>query len=176
MTITNEQADYLIHLKKKIIQDDKILDAINLNQEYPIAWSFDLVSADDEDFSFRWIIKQSGKNALKISLHYQEADSNIGLLRVDYYGAHQNPQVAKDDLPEKFRQYVGKFFTHDESHVHYHVEGYKPLAWAIPIADTDIKTMGISNENKNSDLIASILDFAQIINIETQITINPLLL
>ena len=80
MIITNEQADYLIHLKKKIIQDDKILDAINLNQEYPIVWSFDLVSSEDEDFSFKWVIKQSGKNALKISLHYQAADSNIGLL------------------------------------------------------------------------------------------------
>ena len=176
MIITNEQADYLIHLKKKIIQDDKILDVINLNQEHPIVWSFDLVSAEDDDFSFRWVIKQSGKNALKISLHYQEAGSNMGLLRVDYCGTHQNPQVAKDNLPEKFRQYAGKFFTHDESHVHYHVDGYKPLAWAIPIADTEMKTMEISKENKNNDLIASILDFAHLINVETQITINPLLL
>lgn len=176
MIITNEQADYLILLKKKIIQDDKILDAINLNQEYPIVWSFDLVSAEDEDFSFRWVIKQSGKNALKISLHYQEADSNMGLLRVDYCGTHQNPQVAKDNLPERFRQYVGKFFSHNESHVHYHVDGYKPLAWAIPIADTDMKPIVISEESKNDDLIASIHEFAHLINIETQITINPLLL
>ena len=176
MIITNDQADYLIHLKKKIFQDDKLLDSIILNQEYPIVWSFDLVSAEDEDFSFKWVIKQSGKNALKISLHYQESDSNIGLLRVDYCGTHQNPQTIIDQLPEKFHKYVGKYFSHEESHVHYHVDGYKPLAWAIPITDSEMKTIKITEENKNNDLISSILDFARLINIETQITINPLLL
>ena len=176
MIISNEQADYLIHLKKKILQNDIVLDRLTIDQEYPVNLRFELVSEDDAEFSFLWVVTQSAKNSLKISLHYQEDESKIGLLRVDYYGTHQNPFVANDDLPERFLPYIGKSFSFNESHVHYHVEGYKPLAWAIPIADSEIDTKEITETNANQQIISAILDFAKIINVETKITINPLLL
>lgn len=176
MIISNEQAEYLIHLKKKILQNDNVVDILNIDQAFPMNFRYELVSEDDDEFSFLWEVTQSSKNTLKISLHFQEDESKIGLLRVDYYGTHQNPFSAKEDLPEKFKPYVGKFFTYEECHVHYHVEGYKPLAWAVPIADSEIDTKEISEGNINQQMISAILDFAKIINVETKITINSLLL
>ncbi len=176
MIISNEQAEYLIHLKKKILQNDNVVDILNIDQAFPMNFRYELVSEDDDEFSFLWEVTQSSKNTLKISLHFQEDESKIGLLRVDYYGTHQNPFSTKEDLPEKFKPYVGKFFTYEECHVHYHVEGYKPLAWAVPIADSEMDTKEISEGNINQQMISAILDFAKIINVETKITINSLLL
>lgn len=176
MIISNEQAEYLIHLKKKILQNDNVVDILNIDQAFPMNFRYELVSEDDDEFSFLWEVTQSSKNTLKISLHFQEDESKIGLLRVDYYGTHQNPFSAKADLPEKFKPYVGKFFSYNECHVHYHVEGYKPLAWALPIADSEMDTKEISEDNINKQMISAILDFSKIINVETKITINSLLL
>ena len=36
---------------------------------------YDLVSDDDDEFSFLWEISQSPKNNLRISLHFQEDES-----------------------------------------------------------------------------------------------------
>lgn len=176
MIISNEQADYLINLKKKILQNETVLDNLPIDQEFPMNLRYELVSDEDNDFSFLWEITQSSKNMLKMSLHFQEDESKIGLLRLDYYGTHQNPFTAKEDLPEKFQPYIGKFFTYDECHMHYYVDGYKPLAWAVPIADTDVETKEITEGDANQQIISAILDFARIINVETKITINALLL
>lgn len=176
MIISNEQAEYLINLKKKIIQNDNVLDKIIIDQKYPMNMRFELVSDVDDEFSFLWVIAQSAKNSLKISLHYQEDESKMGLLRVDYYGTHQNPFVATENLPDKFKSYIGKSFSYDECHVHYHVEGYKSLAWAIPIEDSGISTKKITDKDTNMQLVSAIQEFAKIINLETLLTFNALLI
>lgn len=176
MVITNEQTDYLIQLKKKIIQDDKVLDRITIDQKYPMNLRYELISEEDDEFSFLWEITQSTKNAIRISLHFQEDESNEGLLRVDYNSGHRNPEMATDKLPERFIPYIGKWFTNEESHVHYHVEGYKSLAWAIPIEISEMPIKQINGDDNNVQLISAIQEFAKIINLETVININPLLL
>ena len=111
-------------------------------------------------------------------MHFQEDDSNenIGLLRVDYNSGHHNPEIARDDLPELFRPYIGKWFTNEESHVHYHVDGYKSLAWAVPIEATNVQTKEIKDGEMHANFINAIMEFAQMVNIETVIMVNPLLL
>lgn len=116
------------------------------------------------------------KNAIRISLHFQEDESKIGLFRVDYNSGHRNPETASDKLPQRFLPFVGKWFSNEESHVHYHVEGYKPLAWAVPIEDSEMTTKEIADTNTNEKLSSAIQEFAKIINLETVLTINTLLL
>lgn len=176
MIISNEQATTLIHLKKKILLNDEVQDRVTIQQTSPMNLRYELVSDDDDEFSFLWEISQSSKNALRISLHFQEDDSKIGLFRVDYNSGHHNPEVAKDDLPELFKPYIGKWFTNDESHVHYHVDGYRSLAWAVPIEITDVQIKEINTSDLNSAFVNAILGFAQMINVETVIMINPLLI
>ena len=176
MIISNEQAVALLQLKKKIILNDEVKDRITIQQACPMNLRYDLVSNDDDEFSFLWEISQSSKNNLRISLHFLEDESKIGLLRVDYNSGHHNPEVARDDLPEPFKPYIGKWFSNEESHVHYHVEGYKSLAWAIPIGISEMPTKEINGNDTNAQLISAIQEFARLINLETVITINPLLL
>ncbi len=176
MTISNEQADYLIHLKKKIIENDNMVDQLTINQAFPMHLRYELVSDVDKDFSFLWEITQSAKNSIRISLHFQEDESKIGLFRVDYNSGHRNPDTALDSLPPKFEPYIGKCFSNEESHVHYHVDGYKSLAWAIPIEISEMVIKQIPNNDINSKFVSAIQNFATIINLETVLTINPLLI
>lgn len=117
MKITNEQAEYLLSLPKKIVEGNQLLD--------------------------RTI----------------------------------NPEFILPHLPEKFHPFAGKDFTDKEHHIHYYVDGYKPLAWAIPIINDDFKIKEISEDvDFNSTFAEIIIQFAKTINIETAITINKQLL
>ena len=176
MVIPNDQVDYLLGLRKEVIgEDGKPLSSLTLNQKYPFHLRVELASSDDNEFSFLWEVKQSDKNSLKISLHFQEDESKIGLLRVDYNSFHQNPMKGKEDLPLRFQPYIGKSFN-NESHVHYHVDGYKALAWAVPIEATDFEVQDLSGDNVNQKISDAVEAFARFINISTHITINSLLI
>ena len=175
--MTTTQADYLIGLKKKISVDDKVANTIDINYTLPLDLRFELVSPDDDEFTFLWEITQSAKDELRVSLHCQEDGSKIGLFRVDYNGGHRNPNVANEHLPEKFYPYIGKVFSNSESHVHYFVEGYKQLAWALPISDTVLKDTNFGHDNYSYHKVSNcIVEFAKVLNIETCININQRLL
>jgi hypothetical protein len=134
--ITKEQADYLINLPKYIIEqvpkgENVYLESKNYVPTLPIDDRIYLASKVDDEFTFFLDINQSSKNQLKITLHFQEDDASIGLLRVDFNGRHKNPVLAIDNLPDIFKQYADSWI--EESHIHYFFEGYKPLSWAIPL-------------------------------------------
>lgn len=175
MKVTSEQAEYLLSLPKKIIQDNIILDKIVIEQKYPVRIRFELLSEQDGEFSFLWEIKQSGKNRIAISFHYQEDIGKTGLLRIDYNRGHKNPQTINDNVPEKFKPYVGAEFF--ENHIHYHVQGYKSLAWAIPLIDDDFAIKEIDDNSDYNTTFANVIKhFADVINLKTEITIHLLLL
>jgi hypothetical protein len=173
--MTNEQADYLLKLPKKIVKEDKLCTKLIIEQKFPFYERFELVSETDDEFSFLWKIQQSAKNTIRISLHFQEDDRKTGLLRIDFNGGHTNPEIINEYLPEKFRSYAGKVFSNTESHVHYHVQGYKSLAWAIPLTDDTFEIKAIDEKNLNSSFADIIKSFAKTINIETVITTHTLL-
>jgi len=174
MNITNEQAEYLLQLPKKIVRDNELLSQITINQTFPCNERFDLLSESDDDFSFLWEITQSQKNTLRISLHFMENDSKTGLLRIDYNGGHANPQTVNDFVPEKFHPYAGVQLT--QSHIHYYVQGYQTLAWAIPLTDDDFAIKSIDNHRFNEVFADIIKQFANKIHLETIININTLLI
>lgn len=175
--ITNEQADYLLALPKIIIEKERLLKNLTIEQNYPLHCRFALVSKVDDEFSFLWEIKQSKKNSIRISLHCQEDDSKTGLIRVDYNGGHTNPEVINEFVPEKFHPYAGKNFSADEHHIHYHVQGYNSLAWAIPLVSDEFPVKKLDNGSDfNRNFAEAIKLFADVIHLETEISINALLL
>jgi len=133
--ITKQQADYLPDLPKHIVEQDKFLDRKSYSPSLPLEDRLYMASKSDDEFTFFLDIKQSSKQQLKITLHFQEEDASIALLRVDFNGRHLNPEIANDNVPAEFKPYAGKWI--DESHIHYFVEGYKPLSWAIPLTVDD---------------------------------------
>jgi hypothetical protein len=99
-------------------------------------------------------------------LHFQEDEASIGLLRVDFNGRHRNPETITDKLPEVFKPYAGQWI--EESHIHYFVEGYKPLAWALPL--TADETFAIKTFNDISTIGEVLNEFGRKINLKTELT------
>jgi uncharacterized sporulation protein YeaH/YhbH (DUF444 family) len=99
-------------------------------------------------------------------------DTKTGLLRVDFNGRHENPEEVIENLPEDLLPLAGKFFDYNEPHIHYHVEGYKQMAWAKPVKDN----FPVSNITSSTDVLSAFHAFNTIIALETRFTINPILL
>ena len=107
--LTNDEAMNLIHLSKKVAEVEKTVDHVPL----PLALGngnarYQLRAEEEPDYLFLLEISRSAKNNLKITLHFQEDKSKIGLLRVDYSGKHKNPDEIKRSFPDRFKPYVGK--------------------------------------------------------------------
>lgn len=177
MKLTNEQADYLLSLPKKIVNNEDILNQIIIEQKFPLNLRFELISPSDNEVTFLWEINQSKKHGIRLSLHHQENDSKTGLFRVDFNSGHVNPEAISEFLPEKFHPFAGKIFTNNEHHIHYHVQGYKTLAWALPINETDFPIKEINDDSEFNTNFAELIEiFAKTINIVTKIKVEKLLL
>jgi len=164
---TNEEALSLIETEKVLKDPTQIIDlAAYKNRIY-------LIAPNEPDYEFFLEVTSNQKIQFKISLHHQESYSNIGLVRLDFKGRHQNPAEANSSLPERFKPYIGKFFEKDEPHIHFYVEGYKPLAWAIPLADLDIEPQEVQNMTNFNDII---VNFSSIINVVSSLTIQQAIL
>lgn len=177
MRVTNEQAEYLLKLPKKVVENGTLLDKLTIDQKFPFSARFELISEKDDEFTFLLEIQQSKKNRIRLSFHCQENDSKIGLLRVDYNSGHVNPEVLSEYVPEKFHPYAGKKFSPEEHHIHYYVQGYKSLAWAIPLSADQFEIKELNDDVNFNSTFADILKlFARTVNIETKILVNELLL
>lgn len=177
MKLTNDLADYLLTLPKKILDKGTLASEIVIHQTFPLTARYELISEEDDEFTFLWVIQQSKKNRIRVSFHHQENDGKTGLIRIDYNSGHKNPEIITDLVPEKFHPYVGKHFDNHEHHIHYHVQGYQNLHWAIPLsADSfPIKELN-ADPSFNSTFAEVIQSFASLVNIETEIKFNPILL
>jgi hypothetical protein len=126
-----ELADYLIGLEKYIVENGELINSKAILIESPINIKFNLVAKDDPDQAFLVDINESEKKALKITLHHQDDTTQNGLLRIDYLSRHKNPVDILDSVPERFRPFAGIFLDEYPGHIHYIVDGYSPLKWAI---------------------------------------------
>jgi hypothetical protein len=177
MKITNEQAEYLLKLPKKVVDNEILLKKLTIDQKFPFDARFELVSEKDDEFTFLWEIQQSKKNSIRVSFHHQENDSKTGLLRVDYNSGHKNPEIISEYVPEKFHPFAGKYFSNNEHHIHYHIQGYKSLAWAIPLTIDSFQIKELNNDEYFNSTFANVIKlFAKTVNIETEISVNELLL
>lgn len=173
--LTTEDAIELIKMPKMILVDGHPQQQFIINQEFPIDIRIEMCAVDNENLSFLWSIKQSKKMSIRMSLHCQQEDSHIGIIRVDYNSGHKNPDEAPDNLPEIFIPYIGKEFSMNESHVHLHItDEVQQMLWAIPIqvSEMHIKTFDASS----NDVESVIVEFAKLINVSTIIFMNKRLI
>ncbi|MCR4291576.1 MAG: hypothetical protein NUV76_01720 [Candidatus Kuenenia sp.] len=161
--ITQQQADYLLGLPKHIAEGDEVLERKMYTFSFPIDDKIYMVSKADDEFSFFLEITQSSKQNLKLTVHFQEEDVSIGLLRVDFNGRHLNPEIANDKVSDVFRPFAGQWL--EESHIHYFVEGYKPLAWAIPLKEDS--TFSVKDFTNISEFRNIFRVFGNKINLQT---------
>ena len=99
------------------------------------------------------------------------------LIRIDYNGGHKNPETITDFVPERLRSYAGKEFANNEHHIHYHVQGYQNLHWAIPLSADSFPIKELNADPSFNTTFAEVIQsFASLVNIETEIIFNPILL
>ncbi|MBM4177122.1 MAG: hypothetical protein FJ213_13270 [Ignavibacteria bacterium] len=169
---TTGEAEHLIQLPKKILIDEQLHDSININQKYPFRAKYLLANEEEKEFIFLLDVKQSAKFSLKFDLHHQEDQTNIGLLRVNYFGQHRNPEVVTEKVPIVLHKYAGKWFDFNEHHIHFYVEGYRELDWALPLLDDPFPVKEIKN---NTDISDAFLHFCSRINLVTRINFEGVL-
>lgn len=131
----------------------------------------------DEEFLFKWTIRQSAKELCKLSLNVIDKESSAGLLRVDYVAAevrHPNPQLVTDDVPDELKPYAG--LEIHGPHAHFNVLGYRPLVWARPLQDMGYETVSVVDENGFVNILPAILSFAKFINVNTPIVAQTCIL
>lgn len=167
--MTVELAEYLIGLDKYIVQNGEIVRKFSMEIQYPMSFRLTLSAPDDLDQNFLLDIKESERKALKISLHHQDNSTQNGLLRVDFNSRHFNPVDIAPTVPEIFKPFAGQWLDAYAGHIHYIVDGYKPLAWAIPLEFDDFP---IKELKGREDYIGMLDAFFQKINVRTDITFN----
>jgi hypothetical protein len=165
--LTNQEAKYLLELEKVLLNPNQTIDLSKKKNR------LELISHQDSDYDFWVEITTNQKIILKTSIHHLESNSYVGLLRIDYKGGHHNPANIESTLPEILIPYADKWFEPTESHMHIYVEGYKDLAWAIPLTDIDFPIKDISQPTDLSDLI---INFAHRINLKSLINIQQAIL
>jgi len=165
--MTVELAEYLIGLDKYIIQDGKMINSFLINIEYPMDFRLQLSAPDDLDQNLLVNVKESEKKSLKISLHHQDNSTQNGLLRVDYNARHLNPVEITQNVPEKFKPFAGLWLDEYAGHIHYVVNGYKPLAWAIPLEIDDFPVKQLTGKEDYTNILRA---FFHKINLKTTIT------
>lgn len=165
--LTNKEAKYLLELEKVLNDPNQTVDLSKKKNR------LELISHEDSDYQFWVEITTNQKIILKTSIHHLESNSYVGLLRIDYKGSHHNPTNILPTLPDFLVPYADKWFEPNESHMHIYVEGYKNLAWAIPLDDIDFPVKDI---NQPSDLSDLIINFARQINLKSLINIQQAIL
>ena len=167
--MTVEECNYLLSLPKYLIFNRSVKEELVINLSYPIDLNYKLNTPDDQNQQLIITIWESDKRHFKATLHHHNGRTNEGLIRIDYKGRHVNPAEVIDSLPDIYRPLAGKTLMADEAHIHYVVDGYKPLAWALPIEMTDypIKKL-VSRE----DYASTIEHFFRLINVRTKVVFN----
>lgn len=168
---TQEEANNLIALPKLVYLDKVGQRAYLLPAQVPVQTKLDLISENTE-YQFQLDINQSKKYSVKLSIHTQESESNIGLVRLDFFGTHTNPVEITDKVPYIFHEYAGKHFERHEHHIHYFVEGNNDLRWAIPLIVDGFPIRDIKNQN---DVYSAITEFSNKINIITDLKFQEVL-
>lgn len=167
--MTEELADYLIGLDKYIVENGETVNNYLLNIQFPMSLRLTLSAPDDLDQNLLINIIESEKKALKISLHHQDNSTQNGILRIDFNGRHLNPVEIIPTLPDIFRPFAGQWLDDYSSHLHYVVNGYKPLAWAIPL---EFDEFPVKELNAREDYSRTLSAFFQRINLKTTIIFN----
>ena len=164
-----ELAEYLIGLDKYVVRNGETVNTFSMDIQFPMSFRLTLSSPDDLDQNLFVDVKESEKKSLKISLHHQDHSTQNGLLRIDYNGRHFNPVDITETVPEIFRPFAGQWLDDYKGHIHYVVDGYKPLAWAIPL---ELDEFPVKELNGREDYTRMLNAFFHKINLKTVISFN----
>lgn len=147
------------HTKERGIDLSKDNNLVSLHAEH------------DDLLTFRLHVTTSKRVNLKLTCHHDH--EHIGLIRIDFHGAHKNPETITTDVPNFLHKYTGKRFSVEEHHIHIYVNDFD-LKWAVPVSDHEFRIKNIKNQ---TDIADSVREFSKLINLKTPLMFaqSPLL-
>lgn len=173
----DEVQDLLAKPKKLVTEEGYLLDMYCLDQKQPMAIELKLTDVETKKFLFRLSIKQSSKIGYKITFHLMNSNGNIPLSRLDINGSHFNPREITAKVPDFLKVHVGERIL--SSHLHYAVEGYDNLAWALSLKDVNdsrLKDVESSSKTITTDIAKALTGYFTYLNVLTKLEINLALL
>jgi hypothetical protein len=176
--LSNQEAYDLIREKKVFVNSP----IVNLTHT---KYRFEMESVNQRNLKF-FVDMEIKAETIKIKLsvgeyktwktshnHRSKSVGNIGLLRVDFGGKHENPPRANQHVPNWIAQFAGKYFERHEPHVHIYVETYSTqrLKWAVPLEvfEFDGKTFSVRAITSIDELELVTREFEDIINAQNSI-------
>lgn len=172
-----EVQDLIAKPKKLVAEDGHLIDSYYLDQKVPLCLTLDLTDTETQKIKFCLAVKQSSKIGYKINFHLMDSNGYIALSRLDINGRHGNPKEVTDKVPDFLVPHASEQIL--TSHLHYYVEGYSPLAWALPLADVNdenLKDVSASSSNVYVDIINALLGYLAFLNVRTKFTVNSMML
>lgn len=169
-----EELNVMLRAPKIILsEDNQAINDMTIDASFPIKrlrYTLGLLETVNNT-RLMWQINQSEKMQIRLSLHIQQEETNIGLIRLDYNAGHRNPTEISPNLPAVFHDYAGFDFANCPAHVHFHTENTpRDLVWALPIDECDIDIKDFDGRQPN--VRGVIQSFAKYINLTTQLAIN----
>lgn len=169
------EAQELVKMPKWVMDEEgEIIEELTISQEYPMRMRLNLVSGDSMKREFVLDVKQSEKYGIRLNFQMMD-DLNWGLARLDYNSNHKNPDILTGDVPEMFHAHVAELFE-GKAHLHYHVDGYPQLAWALPLDETEIATKDVTDDNMTQGFVEAFYSFVKYLNVQTKIIINRMVI
>ena len=168
MIITKEFADQLIAIEKKAFNGKEMMDTYSFTLANCLKERINMISIPNAEYEFFLEITRSKKHIIKLTLHFQNTDGQLPLLRIDYCGTHKNPEQPTEYVPKYFLPYTGQYIGVNIPHIHYFVQDYD-LKWAIPLSED---VFPIKNIQSTADIIEAILAFAKLVNLQSQLKIT----
>ena len=170
-----KEAQILVKQPKWVVEESgDIVKTLTMEQRFPMRFRLRLVSALDPNKVFLLDVKQSEKFGVRLNFQMMDG-SNWGLARLDYNSNHKNPDEITGDVPEIFKSHAGELFVM-RAHLHYHVDGYPQLSWALPLEETEIEQKDVKTEDLPHGFIGAFNSFVRYLNIQTELQINPMVL
>lgn len=166
--ISIDVVEQMMQIAKRVFFDDDFKRHYRVDIDESVKNRIPIASVPDAEYEFFLEIKQSAKKRLKVTLHFQNIDGPLPLLRIDYGGFHKNPEYANEHVPERFRLFCGQAFDLNTPHIHYFVQGYG-LNWALPLIEDEFPVKSIS---ARSDIMDAIQGMARLIKLETELEIS----
>ncbi len=170
-----KEALELVKLPKWVVDEEgDIVEEYTMDQEFPMRKRLNLVNKDGMKREFVLDVKQSEKYGIRLNFQVMD-DMNWGLARLDYNSNHKNPDILMGDVPEMFHAHVAELFV-NKAHLHYHVDGYPQLAWALPLDETEIATKDVTDDDMTHGFVDAFYSFVNYLNVKTRITINRMVI
>lgn len=102
---------------------------------------------------------------------------------VDEDGNNIEPLMLEQKFPMQFRlhlvsneDYPREYVLDVKQSEKFGIRLNPPLAWALPLEETEIETKDVEQASMANDFIDAFNSFASYLNIQTTITINPMML